>query len=109
MNKSQYEYGKEKEKDMSGYQKGRIKISQETCNVIELLSDDIMVAQIISNSDEITPSEIANANHIVDCWNAFEKDGLVENLRKQLKEYSLAIQKLAPRNSKMEEFLTKGK
>ena len=97
---------------MNEHTKGKVEVTIIN-DIVYIVSAHKEIAIICIKPDAghlYKPAEMeANANHIVDCWNAFEKDGLVENLRKQLKEYSLAIQKLAPRNSKMEEFLTKGK
>ena len=100
---------KEGKTDMSKYTKGRIEISQESINAIDFLSEKEgnVVAQIISDDDELTPTEFANAEEMVRRWNAFEEGGLVEQLSNRLRDSALAIQKLAPRDSKLEDALTK--
>ena len=68
---------------------GKLEENQTCINCIDLLSkeDGSVVAQIIEcDEDELSDTQRANAQELVRRWNAFEEDGLVDELRAALKD-----------------------
>jgi len=69
---------------------GKLEMNECSLNAIDIASVKrglyIVVAQIINDNDELTETDRANAKKLVRRWNAFEKDGLVEELKSTLEE-----------------------